>query len=79
MSALSVAPCHRQARGSEGEPRQLEPAALGAHVKALGRLARSLCRSPDDADDLVQETLFRVLRRPRLLRNGSARGYLLSA
>jgi RNA polymerase sigma-70 factor, ECF subfamily len=79
VSALSVAPGHREARRREGEPRQLEPAALGAHLEALGRLARSLCRSPDDADDLVQETLFRVLRRPRLLRNASARGYLLSA
>jgi RNA polymerase sigma-70 factor, ECF subfamily len=79
VSALSVAPCHHEARRREGEPRQLDPAALGTHLEALGRLARSLCRSPDDADDLVQETLFRVLRRPRLLRNGSARGYLLSA
>ncbi|MBV8955832.1 MAG: RNA polymerase sigma factor [Solirubrobacterales bacterium] len=79
MNALSLASGHREARGREAEPRQLEPAALGAHVDALGRLARSLCRSPDDADDLVQETLFRVLRRPRLLRSASVRGYLMSA
>jgi len=42
------------------------------------RAAWALCGSREDAEDLVQETLTRVLARPRMIR-GEDRGYLLQA
>lgn len=59
--------------------RRLDPTALTDHIQTLNRVARSLCQSRDDADDLVQDTLARVLGRPRLLHGISDRGYLLRA
>jgi RNA polymerase sigma-70 factor (ECF subfamily) len=44
---------------------ELDPDLLRSHVDALRRAARRLTRSPHDADDLVQDTLVRVLARPR--------------
>jgi RNA polymerase sigma-70 factor (ECF subfamily) len=43
------------------------------------RAAWALCGSREDAEDLVQETFARVLARPRHVRAGSDRGYLMSA
>jgi RNA polymerase sigma-70 factor, ECF subfamily len=60
-------------------PRRLDPALLHDHIELLHRTACRLCRSSYDAEDLVQETLARVLTRPRLLRNENAAGYLLRA
>lgn len=57
---------------------QLDPEALGDHVDRLYRAAWSLCGSREEAEDLVQETFVRVLRKPRLLRNDDDIGYLLS-
>jgi RNA polymerase sigma-70 factor (ECF subfamily) len=57
--------------------RQLDPQALGDHIDRLYRAARSLCGSREDADDLVQETFARVLRKPRMLRSEDDLGYLL--
>jgi RNA polymerase sigma-70 factor (ECF subfamily) len=57
--------------------RQLDPEALGDHVDRLYRAAWSLCGSREDAEDLVQATFERVLRRPRLLRSDDDIGYLL--
>jgi len=51
------------------DPRQLDPASLGDHVGRLYRAAYGLCGSAQDAEDLVQDTFERVLRRPRFLRN----------
>jgi RNA polymerase sigma-70 factor (ECF subfamily) len=45
----------------------------------LYRAAWAMCGSPHDAEDLVQETLLNVLKRPRLLRDGNEIGYLLRA
>jgi RNA polymerase sigma-70 factor (ECF subfamily) len=59
--------------------RTLDPARLGDHVDRLYRAAWALCGSREDAEDLVQETYARVLRRPRLLRNEDDLGYLLRA
>lgn len=39
------------------------------HADRLRRAAWALCGSPQDADDLVQETFARVLARPRLVRD----------
>jgi RNA polymerase sigma-70 factor (ECF subfamily) len=57
--------------------RQLDPDSLGDHIDRLYRAALGLCGSRADAEDLVQETLARVLRRPRFMRNEDDIGYLL--
>jgi RNA polymerase sigma-70 factor, ECF subfamily len=60
-----------------GGPHQLDPEGLGDHVDRLYRAAWGLCGSREDAEDLVQETFMRVLRKPRLLRSDDDLGYLL--
>jgi RNA polymerase sigma-70 factor (ECF subfamily) len=57
--------------------RVLDPGDLGRHLDRLYRTAWALCGSPDDAEDLVQETYARVLARPRFLRSDDDLGYLL--
>jgi RNA polymerase sigma-70 factor (ECF subfamily) len=57
--------------------RQLDPETLGDHIDRLYRAARGLCGSREEAEDLVQETFARVLRKPRLIRNDDDIGYLL--
>jgi RNA polymerase sigma-70 factor (ECF subfamily) len=57
--------------------RQLDPEALGDHIDRLYRAARGMCGSREEAEDLVQETFVRVLRRPRILRSEDDLGYLL--
>src|SRR5436190_14818624 len=59
--------------------RELDVTVLPGHMNMLYLAARSLCRSREDAEDLVQETFARVLKRPRLLRSDDDRGYLLRA
>ena len=57
--------------------RPLETARLGDHLDRLFRTAWALSGSREDAEDLVQETYARVLKRPRLIRHGDDLGYLL--
>ena len=57
--------------------RQLDPEALGDHIDRLYRAAWGLCGSREEAEDLVQETFERVLRRPRFLHSEDDIGYLL--
>jgi RNA polymerase sigma-70 factor, ECF subfamily len=57
--------------------RQLDPESLGDHIDRLYRAAWGLCGSREEAEDLVQETFARVLRKPRLLRSEDDLGYLL--
>jgi RNA polymerase sigma-70 factor (ECF subfamily) len=59
--------------------RQLDADDLGDHIDRLYRAAWSLCGSREDAEDLVQETFARVLRRPRFIRSDQDLGYLLQA
>src|SRR5690349_22778880 len=59
--------------------RPLDTARLGDHLDRLYRAAWALSGSREDAEDLVQETYARVLRRPRLIRYGDDLGYLLRA
>jgi RNA polymerase sigma-70 factor, ECF subfamily len=59
--------------------RQLDPQTLGDHIDRLYRAARALCGSREDAEDLVQETFARVLRRPRTLSADNDIAYLLRA
>ncbi len=74
--AGSLPSTHRQPLLSS-QPRQLDPERLGDHFDRLYRAAWALCGSREDAEDLVQETYARVLRRPRLLRSDDDLGYLL--
>jgi RNA polymerase sigma-70 factor (ECF subfamily) len=57
--------------------RELDPLTLGQHGDRLYRAARFMCRSREEAEDLVQETFARVLRRPRMLHSDDELGYLL--
>ena len=59
--------------------RTLDPERLGDHLDRLYRAARALTGCPHDAQDLVQATYERILRRPRVLREEDDLGYLLRA
>ena len=59
--------------------RALDPASLGDHLDRLFRAAWALTGSREDAEDLVQETYERVLRRPRFIRREDDLGYLYRA
>ena len=63
----------------EAPSQLLDPDRLGDYIDALFRAAWALCGSRHDAEDLVQETFARVLRRPRWIRPGNELGYLLRA
>lgn len=57
---------------------ELRAAVLGDHLDRLYRAAWALTGSREDADDLVQETYERVLRRPReIAHEDDALPYLL--
>jgi RNA polymerase sigma-70 factor (ECF subfamily) len=58
--------------------RELDPDQLASQADRLYRAALALCGSREDAEDLVQETYARVLRRRRLLRHDDDAGYLLT-
>jgi RNA polymerase sigma-70 factor, ECF subfamily len=60
---------------SDLQPLQVER--LPEHFDRLYRAAYGLCRTREDAEDLVQETYERVLRRPRFLRQGHDLAYLI--
>lgn len=73
-----------QARGAAQRPsgtspgrRRLDPESLADHVQRLYRAAYGLCGSRQEAEDLVQDTYERVLRRPRFLRREQDLAYLL--
>lgn len=59
--------------------RRLEPANLAHHRPRLVRAAYAMCGSREDAEDLVQETFERVLRRPRFVQRDRDLAYLLRA
>ena len=56
--------------------RTLDPETLGDHFDRLFRAAWALSGSREDAEDLVQDTYERVLRRPRIVRRDDDLGYL---
>ena len=76
-SATSAAGFVRLGGAVEGGTRQLDPESLGGHVARLYRAAYGLTGSRQDAEDLVQDTFERVLRRPRFLRRDEDVVYLL--
>jgi RNA polymerase sigma-70 factor (ECF subfamily) len=57
-------------------PRTLDPETLGDHLDRLFRAAWALSGSREDAEDLVQDTYERVLRRPRFVRRDDDLAYL---
>jgi RNA polymerase sigma-70 factor (ECF subfamily) len=57
--------------------KRLEPARLQEHRPRLLRAAYAMCGSREDAEDLVQETFERVLRRPRFVQHDHDVAYLL--
>jgi RNA polymerase sigma-70 factor, ECF subfamily len=87
-TAAKTPPRHRSQRlpaQSHADPRRasgsrlLDPDRLPDHIDTLYRAAWALCGSRQDAEDLVQETLATVLKRPRVLRHGNELGYLMRA
>jgi len=68
----------RRPHAAASLPRRLTAGELEAHLDRLYRAAWALCGSHEDAEDLVQETLARVLARPRMVRGGAG-AYLLGA
>jgi RNA polymerase sigma-70 factor (ECF subfamily) len=62
-----------------GDGRRLDPESLGRHLASLYRAAYALCGSRQDAEDLVQDTFEKVLRRPRFIRRDHDLTYLLRA
>ena len=46
-------------------PQDLLPETLPVHIDSLRRAARGMTRTREDAEDLVQDTLLKVLARPR--------------
>jgi RNA polymerase sigma-70 factor, ECF subfamily len=66
-------------RADQRELRRLDAHRLSDHRERLFRAAYAICGSREDAEDLVQETFARVLRRPRWLRHDDDLVYLLKA
>lgn len=57
--------------------RVLDASQLASHLDRLYRAALSMCCSPQDAEDLVQDVCLRVLAKPRVLSSDDELGYLL--
>jgi RNA polymerase sigma-70 factor (ECF subfamily) len=68
-----------ESRFERQEQRVLQTERLPDHADRLYRAAYALCGTSHDAEDLVQETFERVLRRPRFLRHEGDLAYLLRA
>jgi RNA polymerase sigma-70 factor (ECF subfamily) len=60
-------------------PRRLDPERVVDHLPRLYRAARAWTASREEAEDLVQETVARVLSRPRLIRGDGELAYLMRA
>jgi RNA polymerase sigma-70 factor (ECF subfamily) len=69
---------HLVASGRDDTGRLLDPERLTRYAPYLLRIARLLTGSADSAEDLVQDTFERVLRKPRRVAGGE-RAYLSRA
>src|SRR6266545_1140328 len=63
----------------EPRPHLLDTQRLPDHIDRLYRAAWALCGSRHEAEDLVQETFVKVLKRPRFLRDDNEIAYLMRA
>jgi len=61
----------------EAGPRRLDADRLGDHLDRLCRSARAITGSAQEAEDLVSETMVRVLARPRRVSHHDELPYLL--
>jgi RNA polymerase sigma-70 factor (ECF subfamily) len=77
LPAAPLAPRFQSRAADPAQPRVLQADALGAHLDRLYRAALSMCGSPADAEDLVQEVCVRALAKPRLVRGADDLPYLL--
>lgn len=77
--ALPIRAVHTTAGFSGSAEKRLDPEVLGAHLSCLMRAARALCGSRENAEDLVQETIVKILSRPRFLRGEDELAYLMQA
>jgi RNA polymerase sigma-70 factor (ECF subfamily) len=68
-----------QASAGMTAERELQVARLPDHLDRLFRAAYALSGDRYDAEDLVQETYVRVLRRPRFIRHEDDGAYLMRA
>src|SRR4051812_235587 len=68
--------CQAPRERIESVARTLDPQTLGDHLDKLFRAAWALSGSREDAEDLVQDTYERVLRRPRFVRRDDDLAYL---
>ncbi len=59
--------------------RTLDPQCLPDHLDRLYRVARAVTGSVHEAEDLVSDTLVRVLARPRRIQREDELGYLIRA
>jgi RNA polymerase sigma-70 factor (ECF subfamily) len=62
---------------SRVQEHRLDPGRLADHRGRLFRAAYAMCGSREDAEDLVQETYERALRRPRFVQRDHDLAYLL--
>jgi RNA polymerase sigma-70 factor, ECF subfamily len=69
----------RTAGGLPAQVGLLDPLRVADHADRLHRAALGLCGNRHDAEDLVQETVARVLARPRRLHNADELAYLVCA
>ena len=59
--------------------KRLDPEVVASHLAHLLRAAWARCGSRESPEDLVQEKVAKVLSRPRVLRGGDQRSYLMQA
>jgi RNA polymerase sigma-70 factor (ECF subfamily) len=70
---------HRSGRRLGLGKKRLDPEVLSVHLARLSRAAWALSGSREGAEDLVQDTVVRVLSRPRFLRGEDELAYLMQA
>jgi RNA polymerase sigma-70 factor (ECF subfamily) len=75
-ATLSPSTPPRFVRESAAAPRALDASRLPDHLDRLYRTARAITGSAQEAEDLVSETMVRVLSRPRRVRGEDDLGYL---